>query len=139
MFSPNIRVPQRSPSQSAPTFQSRAAKRLTRGESGQRLVERSRFFRDLISAEEFLRAFAAGLAKFFGQLSIFHELIDPARKIAREFFRICELERALDEVDRNKKSSLAVDDNFLDSANCARDDRRFTRHRFEINDAERFV
>src|SRR5438128_12021124 len=40
---------------------------------------------------------------------------------------------------RNEKTVLAVYYNFLDSPNLARNNRSFTRHGFEINDAKRFI
>src|SRR4029077_12129823 len=49
------------------------------------------------------------------------------------------LESFFYEIDRNQKSGFAIDYDFLDSADCARDDRRFASHCFEVDDAEWFV
>src|SRR6266480_7442413 len=50
------------------------------------------------------------------------------------------LKRALFHLrERNEKTGLAIYYHFLDSPNLARNNRSFTRHGFEINDAKRFI
>src|SRR5207248_8624515 len=50
--------------------------------------------------------------------------------LKRALFHLCE---------RNEKTGLAVYDHLLDSPNLARNNRGFTRHGFEIDDAKWFI
>src|SRR6266536_1328369 len=98
------------------------------------------FLCDRRPAKFFFGAFASSFSEFFAQLGIGHELIDACRKVACKFFRICWLERALFPLlERNQKSGFSVDNYFFDAADRTRYHRRFTGHRFQINDAKRFV
>src|SRR5207237_10702006 len=63
--------------------------------ANERLVKLLRFLRDRLPAKLFFDSFASGFPKFFSQLSILHELVDPRGEIARKSFRVRCLERAL--------------------------------------------
>src|SRR5436190_1484567 len=98
------------------------------------------FLCDRRPAKFFFGAFASSFSEFFAQLGIGHELIDPCREVPRKFLRICWLERALFPLlKRKQKSGFSIDNYFFDAAYCTRYHRRFTGHRFQINDAKRFV
>ena len=73
-------------------------------------------------------------------MSIFHELIDARGEMARKFFGIGRFERALFHLlERNEETGLAIDHDFFDSTDRARDDRGLARHCFEVDDAEWLV
>src|SRR2546423_5120654 len=63
--------------------------------SQQLFVERLGLLRDCRPAEFFFGALPARASEFLAEGGIGHQLIDSRREIAREFFRIAGLERAL--------------------------------------------
>src|SRR5262249_9562268 len=96
--------------------------------------------RDRRPAEVAHGPFPAPPAHGRGPVRIVQEMLDSCGQIALEAVRITRLERVTaGRVEGDQEPRFAVDDDLGDAADRARDDRRLTRHRLEIDDPERLI
>src|SRR5690349_6521702 len=84
-------------------------------------------------------ALASGAAKTLAFLRIGEQLGKTRGEIAREALRICRETGNRIVLEGNEIAGFAIDDDFLDAAGSAGNNGSSAGHRFEIDDAERFV
>src|SRR3984885_11227429 len=85
-------------------------------------------------------SFSTCLAESLPQSGVLHQYVNFRGQITRKFVRIEWFKRALLHLlYRHQKPGLAIDNHFFNTADSTRHHRRFTGHRFQINDSKRLI